>query len=130
MCAICAKGKAHRLPFPPSTSRETEPLALVHSDLCGPFRVAALGGGFWYFMTMVDDASGDVAVYPLLTKKGSIIAFRSYLAQYERQTGHKVKRFRTDGGGEYEGLLTTELERLGIVHESTTPYTPQSNGAC
>ena len=44
------------------------------------------------------------------------------------QIGKKVKIIRTDGGGEYLGDLIPFLESLGIVHETTAPYTVQSNG--
>jgi len=40
-----------------------------------------------------------------------------------------VKRFRTDGGGEYTSKKFAEyLKSEGILKETTTPYTPQSNG--
>jgi len=40
----------------------------------------------------------------------------------------KVKYLRTDGGGEYLGHLTEYITSLGVVHETTALYTPQSNG--
>jgi len=33
-----------------------------------------------------------------------------------------------DDGGEYEGALAPFLESLGVVHEPTSPHSPQSNG--
>lgn len=46
----------------------------------------------------------------------------------ERASGHKVKALRTDGGGEYQGVLTLLLKALGIKHELTPPHTPELNG--
>jgi len=44
-------------------------------------------------------------------------------------SGKQVKRFRTDGGGEYTSKKFAEYLKLeGIVNETTMPYTPQSNG--
>ena len=38
-------------------------------------------------------------------------------------------QFRTDGGGEYTSKKFAEyLQSEGILKETTTPYTPQSNG--
>ena len=40
-----------------------------------------------------------------------------------------MKRFRTDGGGEYTSKKFAEyLKSEGILKETTTPYTPLSNG--
>jgi transposase InsO family protein len=46
----------------------------------------------------------------------------------ENQSGKKVKIIRSDGGGEYLGELTPFLKVMGIIHETTAPYTAQSNG--
>jgi transposase InsO family protein len=40
-----------------------------------------------------------------------------------------VKRLRTDGGGEYTSKKFAQyLKSEGILNETTTAYTPQSNG--
>jgi len=40
-----------------------------------------------------------------------------------------VKRFRTDGGGEYTSKKFAKyLQSEGIIQETTTPHSPQSNG--
>src|ERR1700723_2294973 len=44
----------------------------------------------------------------------------------ERQFDRKVKKLRTDRGGEYE--FTQKLKDYGIIHERTVPDTPQQNG--
>ena len=54
--------------------------------------------------------------------------FGNFVRLAEVQIGKKVKIIRTDGGGEYLGDLIPFLESLGIVHETTAPYTVQSNG--
>ena len=41
----------------------------------------------------------------------------------------KIKRLRTDRGGEYESNPFKEFcEQNGIIHEVTPPYSPESNG--
>jgi len=48
---------------------------------------------------------------------------------YRNEVGKHVKRFRTDGGGEYTSKAFAEyLKSEGILKETTTPYTPQANG--
>ncbi|GKF72059.1 zinc finger, CCHC-type containing protein, partial [Tanacetum coccineum] len=44
----------------------------------------------------------------------------------ELQQGSLIKRFRTDRGGEY--MDTLYFQYVGIIHETTAPYTPQQNG--
>ena len=41
------KGKAHRLPYPAKAQyRATEPLELIHTDLCGPMPVRSREGHY------------------------------------------------------------------------------------
>ena len=46
----------------------------------------------------------------------------------ETQTGKKLKRLRSDRGGEYESSKFNEYyQTFGIVHEETPPCSPSSN---
>ena len=51
----------------------------------------------------------------------------SVLTEWERQTGHKVKRVRTDQGTEYYGL-DKYCPAQGVVHELSATSTPEQNG--
>ncbi|CAI7814797.1 unnamed protein product [Closterium sp. NIES-54] len=54
-CVGCLEGKMARKPFPPSTKlNASEPLKLVHTDLCGPITPASKGGAR-YILTLLDD---------------------------------------------------------------------------
>src|SRR5271157_1526372 len=47
----------------------------------------------------------------------------------EHQTGHKIRRFRTDNGTEYVNQFLKEFFTTeGIINDTTAPYSPQSNG--
>ena len=52
-----------------------------------------------------------------------------YMAEVENQLEKKIKRVRLDRGGEY---FSNEFDSFcaehGIIHERTSPYSPQSNG--
>ncbi|GJX33743.1 zinc finger, CCHC-type containing protein [Tanacetum coccineum] len=52
--------------------------------------------------------------------------FNVLKTEVELQQGSLIKRFRTDRGGEY--IDTLYFQSVGIIHETTTPYTPQQNG--
>lgn len=52
-CETCISGKLTRLPFPKRTDKATQPLEIVHTDLCGKMRTASQRGA-QYFFTFTD----------------------------------------------------------------------------
>ncbi|GJY98389.1 zinc finger, CCHC-type containing protein [Tanacetum coccineum] len=79
-----------------------------------------------YFMTFIDDASRFCYVYFLHTKDEALDKFKVFKNEVELQQGSLFKRFRTDRGCEY--MDTLYFHSIGIIHETTAPYTPQQNG--
>ena len=55
-CDYCLFGKQHRVSFCIPSTRKSNVLDLVYSDVCGPIGVESLGGNK-YFVTFIDDAS-------------------------------------------------------------------------
>ncbi|CAI7865136.1 unnamed protein product [Closterium sp. NIES-53] len=105
------------------------PLALVHMDVVGPTRVPSLLGSH-YFLTIVDDHTRAVWVYPLKSK-GEVAAavLKEWMPRAQRGSGHKVKVICTDNGGEFIGAdFELVLKKKGIEHQLTVPYNPQHNG--
>ena len=80
-------------------------------------------------MTFIDDCTRFCYVYLLKLKDEALHYFKIYKAEVENQLERKVKRLRSDRGGEY---LSSEFSDFcvehGIIHERTPPYSPQSNG--
>ena len=97
-------------------------MELVHSDLCGPFKVKSKGGAL-YFVTFIDDHSRKIWAYPLKSKGQVLDVFKQFQALSERQTGKKLKCIRTDNGGEYIGPCDNYCKSQGIHHQKT----PQLN---
>jgi hypothetical protein len=93
-CESCFKCKLVRKPFTPTTSRATEPLQLVHSDICGPLETA-IGGGR-YMLLFIDDATRHTDEYILKYKSEALEKFKEWKALREKESGKQVKRFRTD----------------------------------
>lgn len=55
--------------------------------------------------------------------------FSIYKAEVENQLDRKVKRVRSDRGGEYGTTFLKEFcEQNGIIHEVSAPRTPEQNG--
>ena len=77
-CVNCLAEKQKRVPFnshPPS--RKSELLDLVHSDLCGPFKVKSKGGAL-YFATFIGDHSRKIWLYPLKSKIKCLMCLKSF----------------------------------------------------
>ncbi len=53
ICESCIGGKQSKVPFKTSTTKTSEPLELVHSDLCGKMGEKSVGGAE-YFLTFLD----------------------------------------------------------------------------
>ena len=80
-------------------------------------------------MTLIDDATRFCYVYLLRTKYEALDYFKIYKAEDENQLERKIKRLRSDRGGEYFPKIFDEFcEEHGIINERTPPYSPQSNG--
>ncbi|GJP31846.1 hypothetical protein CLOM_g15281 [Closterium sp. NIES-68] len=128
-CPTCLETKFSKFPFNSTTGPAKTPLALVHMDVVGPTRAPSLSGSR-YFLTIVDDHTRAVWVYPLKSK-GEVAAavLKEWMPRAQRECGHKVKVIRSDNGGEFIGAdFEGELKRKGIQHQLTVPYNPQQNG--
>ena len=125
-CETCVQAKLTRSSFQ-SIERHTEPLDLIHSDICD-LKLVQTRGGNKYFITFVDDSTKYCYVYLLKSKGEAIEKFVLYKNEVENQLNRKIKVLRSDRGGEYESPFVDLCARHGIIHETTTPYSPQSNG--
>lgn len=128
LCETCILGKQTRLPFPNSTTKTTDVLQIVHSDVCGPMQVQSLQSSR-YFVTFIDDFSRRVVVYCIEKKSMVFEVFKEFKARAETQTGKKLVTLRSDNGTEYcNNAMSAFMRAAGITHQTTIPYTPEQNG--
>ncbi|TPX57652.1 hypothetical protein PhCBS80983_g03710 [Powellomyces hirtus] len=93
--------KATKLPFPKErSSRASEVLELVHSDVCGPMRTLTIGGAC-YFILFIDDKSRAVFPCLLKTKAETLPSFKTFAAAAATETRCLLKVLQYDHGGEY-----------------------------
>jgi hypothetical protein len=86
-------------------------------------------GGNRYFITFIDDYSRMCWVYFLRNKSGALNVFKKFKAFVELQSGHKLKKLRSDRGGEYTSKEFEEFcEKQGMERQLTVAYSPQQNG--
>ena len=129
ICEPCLKGKHKRNQFPPHSERMTsEPLELIHSDVCGKLSTKSLGGAE-YFVTLTDDKTRYVWVYVIKKKIDVFRVFSEWKTEAEKSLGRSMKTLRTDNGGEFTSAEFEEyLRKEGIKHEITIPNCPEQNG--
>ncbi|CAG9135946.1 unnamed protein product [Plutella xylostella] len=128
VCEACAYGKQSRLPFQKSIRGELQPGDLVYSDVCGPMSHTSVQG-LRYFVLFKDAATSYRHVYFMKNKSDVLEYFKKYNAIIKNKFAHCVKILHTDNGGEYVNKAYKEyVEKEGIFHEFTAPYTPEQNG--
>ena len=79
-----------KLPFVGHGERATDLLALVHTDVCGPFDML-VGGNFVYFITFIDDLSRYGYVYLMRHKSEAFEKFKEFRHEVEKQIGKPIK---------------------------------------
>ncbi|KAI5337779.1 hypothetical protein L3X38_017050 [Prunus dulcis] len=128
-CSGCAIGKSHRSSFDKEiTWRASQPLELIHSDICGPMQSITLGGNR-YFLTFIDDHTRMCWVFFLQQKSHAFNIFKRFKNMVELQSGYQIKKLRSDRGGEYTSLEFSKFcEEMGLERQLTIAYSPQQNG--
>lgn len=128
-CESCKLNKQRRVSF--SSLPETQskrPLERVFMDTWGPTRVKGRGGEK-YFLSITDDYSRKVSVYPIKSKDLVFKVFERHITRAERFLDTKLKSIRTDNGSEF---LNRHFQKFcsdtGVKHELTNTYTPEQNG--
>jgi hypothetical protein len=101
ICEACLAGKHRRTLFLHQAIRwATEPLELVHGDICWPINSTTPSGNL-YFLLLVDDYNRYMWVVFLPTKDGAPAAIKRVQAGAERKSGKKLRALRTNRGGEF-----------------------------
>jgi len=129
LCGACQKGKIVKISFKSkdivSTSR---PLELLHIDLFGPVSIASIYRSK-YGLVIVDDHSRWSWVKFLKSKDDSYDVFSKFCIQIQSEKELKILKVRSDYGGEFENEpFEIFCEKHGIIHELSSPRTPQQNG--
>nr|GFB68337.1 retrotransposon protein, putative, Ty1-copia subclass [Tanacetum cinerariifolium] len=127
-CVSCMSRKMARKPYTHQVERAKDLLGLIHTDVCGPFKIMSRQGAS-DFATFTNDFSRYGYVYLLKHKHEVFETFKVFQKEVENQFGKTIKSLLSDRGGEY--MSQEFLDRLkdhGIIAHCTPPYTPQHNG--
>ena len=100
----------------------------VHSDVWGPAPVQTPGHKSYYAL-FTNDFTQYMHVTLLAAKSDTFNAYKAYKAWAKMQHDTKIKRLRSDHGGEYLSKeFTAHLKSKGTEQKVTTHNTPQHNG--
>lgn len=120
-CSICPLSKQTRLEFPKLSLSKT-----LH-----PFHycIWTFGASLEPLRIMGGDFSRGTWVYLMHSKMDILRVLKNFLAMVQTQFNIHVKTIRTDNALDFFKLeCTSLLSSLGILHQSSCPYTPQQNG--
>ncbi|GJX43107.1 retrotransposon protein, putative, ty1-copia subclass [Tanacetum coccineum] len=98
-CVPCMSGKMARKPYTHQVERAKDLLGLIHTDVCGPFKIMSRQGAS-YFVTFTDDFSRYGYVYLLKHKHEVFETFKVFQKEVENQLGKTIKSLRSDRGGD------------------------------
>ena len=127
-CVSCIQAKMIRGKFSERSQRNPRKFGLVHSDVCGPFEVNAVGG-YRYFVTFIDDFSGFCFAYLIRQKSEVFTKFKELFMIVKNSYKCTIGIIRSDNGGEYfSNSFRDFLKENGVLQQSSIPYTPQQNG--
>ncbi|KAG2900451.1 hypothetical protein PC115_g16202 [Phytophthora cactorum] len=111
VCAGCCIRKLRADNFPryqENLVKSAGVLDLEHTDVMGPTQTKTPRGCTY------------------VAKSNVLSTFKIYKAAMDNATDEKIKRLRSENGGEHTGRPFMEyLNRSGIKHEKPVPYTPQ-----
>ncbi|GFX49471.1 retrovirus-related Pol polyprotein from transposon TNT 1-94 [Trichonephila clavipes] len=90
-CIPCKLAKSKRVSFKKTGAvRSKRPLELLHMDLCGPMPTESQGGNK-YFLSIIDDYSRKVTVFPIRNKSDVFHTFIRFQKRAERFLSKRVK---------------------------------------
>nr|GFA49840.1 zinc finger, CCHC-type [Tanacetum cinerariifolium] len=86
----CMSRKMARKPYAYQVERDKDLLGLIHTDVCGPFKIMSRQGAS-YFVTFTDDFSHYGYVYLLKHKHEVFETFKVFQKEAENQLGKTIK---------------------------------------
>ncbi|GJS91059.1 zinc finger, CCHC-type containing protein [Tanacetum coccineum] len=94
-CVACMSDKMARKPYSHQVERAKDLLGLIHTDVCGPFKIMSRQGAY-YFVTFTDNFSRYGYVYLLKHKNEVFETFKVFQKEVENQLGKSIKSLRSN----------------------------------
>nr|GEU52451.1 hypothetical protein [Tanacetum cinerariifolium] len=108
-CVSCMSGKMARKPYTHQVERAKDLLGLIHTDICGPFKIMS-GQGASYFVTFTNEFSRYGYVYLLKHKNEVFKTFKVFQKEVKNQLENSLINQEASG----------TLKDLEIIQEEDT----------
>nr|GEV97560.1 hypothetical protein [Tanacetum cinerariifolium] len=118
-CVPCMSGKIARKPYAHQVERAKDLLGLIHTDVCGPFKIVSRPGAS-YFVTFTYDFSRYGYVYLLKHKHEVFKTFKVFQKEVENQLVKTIKSLGSDRGGEEDNRTLLDMVR-SMMSQTTLP---------
>ena len=129
-CETCLQSKMRRLPkndLAPMLNGKGEGIGF-DVDLAGPFTISF--DGMMNLFVGVERSTGIIIAVPIESKSSSFEVLKTSVNRLEKQLGERLRVIRSDGGSEFASNEARRwYDERGIIHYTTTRYTPELNGA-
>ena len=129
VCEHCLYGKQMHSPHKRGSSRKSEPLQSVHSDVCGPMPMLSMGG-VAYFVTFINDFSLKVWVYHLKRKDEVLSVLKNFTkwvgitikeVPYSAETGElDLEALKSELNENTAGVYIENPNFFGVFEKSVT----------
>nr|GEV50856.1 hypothetical protein [Tanacetum cinerariifolium] len=96
-CVSYMSEKMARKPYSNQVEWAKDLLGLIHTNICGPFKIISRQGAY-YFVTFTDDFSRYGYVYLLKHKHEVFETFKAFQKKVENQLGKTIRSLRFDYG--------------------------------
>nr|GEV21897.1 zinc finger, CCHC-type [Tanacetum cinerariifolium] len=115
-CVAYTSGKMARKPYSHQVERAKDLLGLIHTNVCGPFKIISRQGAY-YFITFIDDFSRYGYVYLLKHKHEMFETFKVFQKEVENQLEKTIKSLCSDRGDRLCLYVDAEEHELGDLGE-------------
>ena len=128
-CQDCIMSKICKCSHPLRREvQASETAAVLNFDTCGPFPVMSLGHAK-YFVLATEDYSDYKYIDVIASKSQARESVKEIINKAELDSKRTVKSIVSDNGSEYSNRDLQEwLRQRGVVHSTSSSYTPQQNG--
>ncbi|KAI3685467.1 hypothetical protein L6452_34711 [Arctium lappa] len=128
LCVACEKGKLTKSSFKSKQCFSiTQPLQMLHMDMCGPVSTPSLGGRR-YILVIIDEFTRYTWVFFLRYKSDTTKEIINFIKKSEVLNGQLVRSVRSDNGTEFKNsMLDDFFNEKGISQNFSAVRTPQQN---